>query len=143
MRIEIRKLKLPLRYILRIFAVFMESKRQIKYAKQIKKDLADIFQKDPSHFFKSSLGTITDVTISPDLSVAKIYLSIFPVHFAEQVFQNLDEVKSEIRLKLGKKIGDRARIVPEIAFFHDDTEEKASKIDRLIDGLTIPTDEEE
>ena len=121
----------------------MESKRQIKYGKQLQKDLAEIFQRDPSHYFKSTLGTITNVSVSPDLSLARIYLSIFPINQSEDIFKHLDEIKSEIRLKLGKKIGNRVRIVPELAFFHDDTEEKASKIDKLIDSLDIPSSEEE
>lgn len=121
----------------------MESQRQIKYRKQIQKDLAEIFQKDPSHFFKATLGTITNVSMSPDLSLARVYISIFPIKDANDIFDHLNEIKSEIRNKLGRKIGNRVRIVPEIAFFHDDTEEKASKLDRLIDNLNIPPSEEE
>ena len=121
----------------------METKRQIKYGKQLQKDLAEIFQRDPSHFFNTSLGTITGVSVSPDLGLARVYLSIFPISQAEEVFAHLNDIKSEIRLKLGKKIGSRVRIIPEIAFFHDDTEEKASKIDKLIDNLNIPPTEEE
>ena len=121
----------------------MESKRQIKFGKQIQKDLAEIFQKDPVHYFGSTLGTITGVSVSPDLGLARIHLSIFPIDQSEKVFQHLENIKSEIRLKLGKKIGSRVRIVPELAFFHDDTEEKASKIDNLIDKLDIPSSEEE
>lgn len=121
----------------------MDSTRQIKFSRQIQKDLAEIFQKDPSHYFGSSLGTITNVSVSPDLGLARVYLSIFPIDQAKKVFENLDEIKSEIRFKLGKKIGSRVRIVPEIAFFHDDTEEKASKIDKLIDDLNIPPTEDE
>ncbi|WP_420317398.1 30S ribosome-binding factor RbfA [Ekhidna sp.] len=120
----------------------MESKRQVKYGKQLKKDLAEIFQKDPSHYFKSSLGTITDVNVSPDLGLARVYLSIFPINTAEEIFKHLESIKSEIRLKLGKKIGKQVRIVPEIAFFLDDTEEKATKIDTLINKLNIPPEEQ-
>lgn len=120
----------------------MESKRQVKYAKQLKKDLAEIIQKDPTHYFGSTLGTITDVSVSPDLGLARIYLSIFPISKAEEVFQHLEEIKSELRLKLGKKIGKNVRIIPELAFFHDDTEEKASKMDQLINKLNIPPEEE-
>ncbi|MEM6642369.1 MAG: 30S ribosome-binding factor RbfA [Bacteroidota bacterium] len=116
----------------------MESKRQTKYSRQLQKDLADIFQRDPSHYFKNALGTITGVSVSPDLGLVRIYLSIFPINQAKDVFEHLNDIKSEIRLKLGKKIGDRVRIIPELAFFHDDTEEQASKIDRLIDNLNIP-----
>lgn len=121
----------------------MESKRQIKYGKQLQKDIAEIFQQDPSHYFGNSLGTVTEVTVSPDLALARVYLSIFPIDKSGAVFQHLNNIKSEIRLKLGKKIGNRVRIIPELAFFHDDTEEKATKIDRLIDQLDIPSQEEE
>lgn len=123
----------------------MESKRQGKYGRQLQKDLADIFQKDPNHYFGSSLTTISEVSVSPDLSLARVYLSVFPINQAENVFNHLNEIKSEIRLKLGKKIGSHVRIVPEIAFFHDDTQEQAGKIDKLIGTLTIPpaADEEE
>lgn len=116
----------------------MESKRQVKYGRQLQKDLAEIFQKDPNHYFGSSLGTITEVSVSPDLSLARVYLSIFPINQAESVFNHLNDIKSEVRLKLGKKIGSKVRIVPEIAFFHDDTQEQAGKIDSLIGNLTIP-----
>ena len=131
----------PLTDYLRIFAG-MESKRQIKYGKQLQKDLAGIFQQDPNHYFGTSLGTITGVSVSPDLGLARIHLSIFPINKAEEVFEHLNSIKSEIRLKLGKKIGSQVRIIPELAFFHDDTEEKASKIDNLIDNLNIPPEEE-
>jgi len=121
----------------------MESTRQIKYAKQLQKDLAEIFQKDPTHYFNSTLGTITDVSVSPDLGLARVYLSIFPINQANNIFDHLNEIKSEIRHKLGNKIGKRVRIIPELAFFHDDTEEKASKIDKIIDTLNIPPAEGE
>lgn len=121
----------------------MESKRQVKYGRQLQKDLAEIFQQDPPYFFGKAFVTLTHVSVSPDLGLARIYLSILPIKEAETVFKHLDEIKSEIRLKLGKKIGSRVRIIPELAFFHDDTEEKASKIDQLIDGLTIPPESEE
>ena len=116
----------------------MESKRQIKVGKQIQKDLAAIFQTDPKQFFGNALGTITQVSVSPDLSFARVGISIFPTKDGKQVFDHLQEIKSEIRLKLGKRIGKQVRIVPELAFFLDDTEEKASKIDQIINNLDIP-----
>lgn len=117
----------------------MQSQRQQKYARQLQKDLGEIFQKDPKHFFGNSLVTLTGVEVSPDLSFAKLFMSVFPIKDAEDVFFRLNEGKSEIRKLLGNKIGKRVRIVPEIAFFHDDTEEKASHLDKLIDSLNIPS----
>lgn len=121
----------------------MQSQRQLKYARQIQKDLSEIFQKDTRHFFGNSLVTLTQVEVSPDLSFIKLFMSVFPIKDAEDVFFRLSENKSEIRKLLGNKIGKRARIVPEIAFFHDDTEEKASHLDKIISGLNIPPASEE
>lgn len=118
----------------------MDSKRQHKFSRQILKDLSEIFQKDPRHFFGHSLVTITGVDISPDLSLAKVYLSVFPVKDVENVFFNVENKKGEIRRLLGNKIGKRVRIVPDLVFFHDNTEEEASKIDHIIDSLDIPPD---
>ncbi|WP_258103016.1 30S ribosome-binding factor RbfA [Marinoscillum sp. MHG1-6] len=117
----------------------MQGKRQHKYARQLQKDMGEIFQKDPRHFFGKSLVTLTGVEVSPDLSFAKLFLSVLPIADADDVFFRLNEMKSEIRKLLGNKIGKQVRIVPEIAFFHDDTEEKASHLDRLIDSLDIPS----
>ena len=120
----------------------MGSQRQIKYGRQIQKDLAEIFQKDPAYFFKTSLGTITHVSMSPDLGLARVHISILPISKAAMVFNHLNEIKGEIRNRLGQKIGSRVRIIPELAFFHDDTEEEASKIGNLINSLNITPNKE-
>ena len=116
----------------------METQRQIKYGKQIQKDLAEIFQKNPSYYFGNSLGTITRVNVSADLGVAKIYISVFPIDYAQKIFDNLLNIKNEIRRDVGKKMAKRSRKVPEIIFFHDDIEEKAVYMDDLISRLDIP-----
>lgn len=116
-----------------------DSKRQIKYAKQLRKDLAEIFQLDPKYYFKDTLGTITGITVSPDLGLARIYISIFPIKEAGIIMKHLEIIKPEVRNKLGRKIGSRVRIIPELAFLLDDTEEKASKIDQIINNLDIPS----
>lgn len=118
----------------------MLSKRQQKFSRQLQKDLSEIFQKDPRGYFGDSLVTLTGVEVSPDLSFAKLFLSVFPIKNAEDVFFRLSEKKSEVRKQLGIKIGKRVRIIPELAFFHDDTQEHASKMDQLISGLNIPRD---
>jgi ribosome-binding factor A len=121
----------------------MDSKRQLKFSRQIQKDISEIFQKDPRHFFGNALVTVTDVEVSPDLALAKIYLSVFPIKEKDDVFFSIENKKGEIRRILGNKIGKRVRIIPELAFFHDDTEERASYMDQLIDKLDIPPEDEE
>jgi ribosome-binding factor A len=121
----------------------MESKRQHKFSRQIQKDISEVFQKDPKHYFGNSLVTITKVDVAVDLSLAKIFFSVLPVTEAENVIERLNDRKSEVRRKLGILIGKRIRIIPELAFFIDDIEEKASYMDRLIDSLEIPPEEPE
>jgi len=115
-----------------------ESKRQQKYSRQILKDLGEVFQKDPRHFFGTSLVTLTGTEVSPDLGFVKCFFSVMPENTAQDVLFNLNEKKAEVRKNLGNIIGKRVRIVPELAFFIDETEVNASRIDKLIDSLVIP-----
>jgi len=120
----------------------MNSKRQDKYSRQIQKDLSDIFTRDTRHYFGNSLVTIMGVEVAVDLSLVKAYFSVFPIKDAEEVIKRLNDLKGEIRGNLGKLIGKRVRKVPELAFFHDNTEEEASHMDKLINSLKIPPAEE-
>lgn len=120
-----------------------ESTRQQKYAKLIQKDLSDIFQKDKLGLFGNSFVTIADVRVTPDLSIAKIYLSMLMVNDKEGLIETITARKSEVRKILGNKIGKQVRIVPDLLFFIDEVEERASKMDKLIDSLNIPPADEE
>lgn len=122
----------------------MESKRQQKFNKLIQKELGGIFQKEAKHIIGSAFITVSRVIISPDLSVARIYLS-FLVEKDRAVFEVLNDKKSEIRKHLGTRIGKSVRIVPELAFFIDDSATYAQHMDKVIGDLNIPeaTDEDE
>ncbi|MFT5640333.1 MAG: ribosome-binding factor A [Cyclobacteriaceae bacterium] len=115
-----------------------ESKRQQKYARQILKDLGEVFQKNPNHYFGNNLVTLTGTEVSPDLGFVKCYFSVLPEKNAEEVMLSLNEKKSEVRKHLGNIIGKRVRIVPALAFFMDNTEVSASEMNKLIDSLVIP-----
>jgi ribosome-binding factor A len=119
----------------------MESKRQHKYAKLILRDLANIFQHDYRDSFNPAFVTLTGVEVSPDLSIASVYVSVLPTSEGDRVMEALAAKKSHIRGELGKKIGKQARIVPDLRFFHDDTEERASHIDSLFRDLEIPPEQ--
>ncbi len=122
----------------------MESTRQQKYSKLIQKDLSEIFQKNKSGLFTNVLVTIAEVKITPDLSIAKVYLSMLLVEDKQAMIEKITEHKSEIRRDLGNKIGKQVRIVPDLLFYLDDIEQEASRMDKLIDSLDIPPlDEEE
>ncbi len=125
----------------------MESTRQQKYARLLQKEIGEIFQRDTKHLFGKAFITITLVKMSPDLGFAKIYLSMFMVDSREEMLDVINQKKSQIRKILGQRIGKQVRIVPEIAFFIDDIEDHAQKMDKIISGLDIPpvteTDEKE
>lgn len=92
----------------------------------------------------SAFLTVSRVLISPDLSVARIYLS-FLLDKDKKVFETIEERKSEIRKHLGNRIGKSVRIVPELALFMDESGSYAQHMDKVINSLDIPepSDEEE
>ena len=110
----------------------METTRQQKVARQIQKDLSDIFMHATPGITQNKMITVTVVRMSPDLSLAKVYLSIFPSGDAAKFLDNLQHHVKYIRLELGKKVRHQLRIVPEIAFFVDDSLDYAKHIDELL-----------
>ena len=120
----------------------MDTKRQHKYSKLILRDLAEIFQHDYRDSFGRAFVTLTGVEVSPDLSIASVYVSVLPNSEQEKVIETLGHKKSHIRGELGRRIGKQARIVPDLRFFLDETEEHASQMDALFKDLEIPPPEE-
>lgn len=121
----------------------MESKRQQKVARQIQKDLSDIFQKEGRTWFDNAFITVTVVRMSPDLGVARVYLSFLIAKNKGILLEQIQERSKSIRQLLGQKIRHQLRIVPELHFYLDDTAEYAAKMDTLFAGLTIPPTKEE
>ena len=108
------------------------SKRQEKVSKLIQRDLADIFQKE-AQLFKGALITVTKVRISPDLSYAKVYLSIFiPGDESKPILESIQSQASNFRYILGKKIKNQVKKIPELAFFLDDSLDYIDNIDDLL-----------
>lgn len=120
----------------------MDTKRQHKYSKLILRDLAEIFQHDFRDSFGRALVTLTGVEVSPDLSMASVYVSVLPNSEQEKVMETLGFKKGHIRGELGRRIGKQARIVPDLRFFLDGTEEHATHMDALFRDLEIPPAEE-
>lgn len=121
----------------------MEGTRQQKIAKQIQKDISDIFQKDKWGLFKNKLVSVSEVTVTPDLSIARIYLSMMMVKDKEGMSERINQHKSEIRKLLGNRIGKQMRKVPELHFYNDELQERAARMDSIIDNLDIPPAEED
>lgn len=110
----------------------MESTRQKKVARLIQKEMAELFQKESRNLFAGAFITVTTARISPDLSHAKVYLSMFKVEKPEEMLKLIDSVKSEIRNRLGQKVRHQLRIVPHLDFFLDDSLDYLENIDRIL-----------
>jgi len=121
----------------------MATLRQNKVSNLIQIELADIFQKEMRNAFGSGLITVTHIFISPDLSFAKTYLSIFGVKEKEKTLELVRKQVKEIRNFLGKRVRKQLRIVPEIAFFVDESADYAEKIDELFTKISTQKSSEE
>lgn len=110
----------------------MESTRQKKVARLIQKELAVILQRKGNELAPGRLISVTVVRMSPDLSLAKVYLSIFPAGDKTGVLDIIKDHSGRIRFELGRKIRTQLRIVPEIAYFIDDSLDYIDNIGNLL-----------
>ena len=114
----------------------METKRQQKFAGIIQKDLAEIFQREGSNYLPNTMVTVTKVRITPDLAIARVYLSFFNSQDPTLAINTLKSHSGEIRYKLGAKIRDQARIVPQLDFFLDDTSDYVQHMEKIFDKIS-------
>ena len=106
----------------------METTRQNKIARLLQKELSDIFLLQTKSM-PGVLISVSAVRISPDLSVARAYLSIFP---SEKIIKNVNDNMKSIRYELGTRVRHQLRIIPELKFFVDDSLDYLEKIDELL-----------
>jgi ribosome-binding factor A len=109
----------------------MDNRRIQKIERQIQKDLSEIFL-GQTKAMPGVMITVTNVRISPDLSVARVYLSIFPSGRGEDLMKNINKNGKAIRYELGARIGQQVRRIPELAFFLDDSIDYLENIDNLL-----------
>ncbi len=110
----------------------MESLRQQKVNKLLAKELAEIFRGSARELFEGAFITVTGVRITPDLGVARVYISIMAAKDRKAIFKLVEEQNHVIRRRLGGIIGKQLRIVPELSFFLDDSLDYALRIDELL-----------
>lgn len=109
----------------------METTRQNKIARLIQKELSEIFLVQ-AKAMPGVLVSVSGVKVSPDLSYATAYLSVFPSARAEEIVKNINQNAKAIRFELGGRIRHQLRIIPELRFFVDDSLDYAEKIDNLL-----------
>lgn len=110
----------------------METIRQQKISRLIQREIGDIFTKKEVGLSSSLMISVTQVRVSPDLGIARSYLSLFPADNREEVLEDIRSHTKEIRYILGKKVGKQLRHIPELHFYLDDSFDYAEKIDQLL-----------
>jgi ribosome-binding factor A len=110
----------------------MVTTRQLKVSRLLQKELGEYFQRQGSALSGGKMVTVTVVRISPDLGVAKVYLSIFPGEKAEEAVLAISEKAGLVRSELGNKLRNQLRHIPEFAFFLDDSLDYINRIEDLL-----------
>lgn len=109
----------------------METTRQNKIARLLQKELSEIFQAQTRQMH-GVLVSVSACRVSPDLSVCRVYLSVFPSEKAEELVKNINENQKQVRYELGTRVRHQLRIIPELKFFIDDSLDYIEHIDELL-----------
>lgn len=109
----------------------MESKRQAKISRLIQKELSEIFRRQTAAL-GNVLVSVSTVRVSPDLSIAKAYLSIFPPEKAAEILENIKRQSKTCRYELAQAVKSTLRKCPDLAFYLDDSLDYVENIDRIL-----------
>lgn len=111
----------------------MENKRQNKINALILREISDILQKEvkPNGWL---MITVTKVSVTTDLSYARVYVSVFGVDKKMDVVAELNQKSREIRYMLGGRVRHQMRVIPELRFYEDDSLDYIDNINNLLSG---------
>ncbi len=122
----------------------MDTTRQNKISRLIQKELGEMLRQQ-TQSMRGVMVSVSVCRISPDLSICKVYLSVFPSERGEEIVKNINDNQRQVRYELGTRMRHQLRIIPELKFFRDDSLDYAEHIDELLRGDTNkkPKKEEE
>lgn len=118
----------------------MESTRQAKISRLIQKELSEIFRRQTAKTH-GVIVSVSAVRVSPDLSIAKAYLSVFPSAKAQEIIESITHNAKTIRYELAQKVRFQLRKTPELSFYLDDSLDYIEKIDNLLAETPAKTDD--
>lgn len=111
-----------------------ETNRQRKIAGVLQKDLVDVLQKAAQDGMKGVIISVSKVSVTSDLGVAKVYLSIFPSEKRDEIVKGVQSNTPLIRHEMAQRTKNQLRRMPELLFFGDDTLDYLEKIDKSLQG---------
>lgn len=110
----------------------MEGKRIAKIERLIQKELSEIFRRQTAALGRGVLVSVSAVRVSPDLSIAKAYLSIFPPEKSKEIIENIKAQSKTVRYELAQTVKQTLRKCPDLQFYLDDSLDYIENIDRLL-----------
>jgi len=110
----------------------MDSNRLQRVESQIQKDMAEIFREFAQNKFPGVLFTVSSVRVSPDLSIARINISLFPVKDKAEILEYVSSEKASIKNRLVRKMKGSLRKMPELYFYIDEALDREEEIDRIL-----------
>ncbi len=119
----------------------METTRQKRIAKIIQKDLAEILQGEIRKAgIKNLIISVSKVHVTPDLTLAKVYVSIFPSDKADALLTELESNAKLIKHEVAQRVRHQLRKMPDLLFFRDDSLDYIEKIDEALKKGDNPID---
>lgn len=109
----------------------MESTRQAKIARLLQKELSEIFRRQTAKTH-GVLVSVSAVRVSPDLSIARVYLSVFPSGKSEEIINEINRSAKTVRYELAQIVRNQLRKTPELSFYLDDSLDYIENIDKLL-----------
>lgn len=109
----------------------MESTRQAKIARLLQKELSEIFRRQTSKTH-GVLISVSAVRVSPDLSIARAYLSVFPADKGQAIIDEINRSAKTVRYELAQVVRHQLRKTPELQFYLDDSLDYIENIDNLL-----------
>ena len=122
-------------------AIRMESKRQLQVAELIKRNFGTVLQQEGIYIFGEAFVTITSVKLTPDLSMAKLYFSIFNTEDKNEVILLMRKNMHTLKQSLVTRIRKHVRRIPELAFYEDETLDEMYRLNKLFDNLNNTQEE--
>jgi ribosome-binding factor A len=110
------------------------STRQNKVARLVQREMADILLKLNKSKYSGKLISVSIVRVTKDMGIARVYLSIFPSEFSQEIIEDIRLHAKQLRGDLGRKLGKSLRVIPELEFYIDDSLDYIDNIDKLLDS---------
>lgn len=125
------------------FDLMKETKRQKQVGELIRRHFGTVLFQEGNYIYGNALVTVTNVKMSPDMGIAKIYLSVYNTDNKQEVMLMMEENMFHLRQALSQRIKKHVRRIPHVAFYIDDTIDEMYRVDALINKIDVPKEPSE